>query len=42
VSWVLPVKGDVIEALWTDSGLWTEDDKDDEWFTVDVLLPDAH
>ena len=33
---VLPVKGDIIEAL------WTEDDKDDEWFTVEVLLPDAH
>jgi hypothetical protein len=33
---VLPVKGDIIQAL------WTEDGKDDEWFTVEVLLSDAH
>jgi hypothetical protein len=31
----LPVKGDIIETL------WTEDDKDDEWFTVVVLLGDV-
>jgi hypothetical protein len=32
----LSKKGDIIEAL------WTEDDKDDEWFTVEVLLPNAY
>jgi hypothetical protein len=32
---VLPVKGDIIEAL------WTEDNKDDEWFAVEVLLGDV-
>jgi hypothetical protein len=32
---VLPFKGDAIEVL------WTEVDKDDEWFTVEVILPDV-
>jgi hypothetical protein len=35
VQGVLPVKGDIIETL------WTEDDKDDEWFAVEVLLGDV-
>jgi hypothetical protein len=32
---VLPVKGDIIETL------WTEDDTDDDWFPGDVLLGDV-
>ena len=34
---VLPVKGDIIETLWR-----TEDDKDEEWPAVEVLLPSAY
>jgi hypothetical protein len=35
VQGVLPVKGDIIEAL------WTEDGKVKGWFTVEVLLGDV-